>query len=147
MVEKGFKHSKESKEKIRQSKLGKKNPNWKSDDVGYGGLHGFIRRRLPKPEKCPKCNKKGKMEIANITGVYDRNLDNWRYLCRKCHFDFDRTRGQYEKFVNLSDENREKLRVRMTKNNPMNSEVSRKRVSEAKKKHVWQEMLELCEKK
>lgn len=26
-----------------------------------------------------------RLELANITGVYDRDFSNWEWLCVKCH--------------------------------------------------------------
>lgn len=68
------------------TKLGDKNPIWKGDDVGLKSLHGWIRNNLPKPDRCQKCNKKEKrLDAANISGEYHRDLSDWEYLCRVCH--------------------------------------------------------------
>jgi hypothetical protein len=66
------------------------NGMWK-DDVGYSGLHKWIRRNLPKPigYKCEICDEELAYDVACITGIYNRVFNNWQWLCRKCHVEFD----------------------------------------------------------
>jgi len=71
-----------------QTKLSEKNPNWTGDKVGLNGLHSWVKRRLKKPETCDFCNNSKPYDLAN-KGIYDRNLDNWEWLCRKCHMTKD----------------------------------------------------------
>ena len=79
-------HSEETKEKLRLTKLSESNPMWKGDDVDKGpALHAWVRRHLAKPELCQTCSLKKAFDLANITGVYNREFKNWKYLCRKCH--------------------------------------------------------------
>jgi hypothetical protein len=81
-----FKRSEITKEKIRQSKLGEKNPQWKGDKpVHKVALHVYARRRLPKPEFCESCKTNPPYDLANVTGIYSRDLKNWKYYCRRCH--------------------------------------------------------------
>lgn len=96
-------HSEEAKERMRQSKLAERNPNWIGDKVGYIGLHNWIRRRLPKPEFCIDCGIRPAIDLAN-KGIYNRSLDNWEWLCRKCHMIKD---GRMDKFH--SRENYQKI--------------------------------------
>lgn len=77
------------------AKLEEKNPMWKGDKVGYSKLHEWIKSRIEKPKLCPKCKKRNTHDLAN-KGVYDRNLENWEWLCRKCHMDSD---GRMKKFL------------------------------------------------
>lgn len=60
------------------------NPNWSGDKVGYHGLHSFVKKRLPKPNTCDDCHEQPPRDLAN-KGIYDRNLENWEWLCRRCH--------------------------------------------------------------
>lgn len=79
---------------IAQSRIGSKNPMWVGDDVGYTGLHAWVKRYLKKPKLCQDCNKSPAYDLAN-KGIYDRNLSNWEWLCRRCHMTKD---GRLEKF-------------------------------------------------
>ncbi len=88
--------SEEEKEKLRQRWLGINNINWKDTQVGYAALHMWIRRHKPKPEFCEICNKKTPEDIANISTsrrnkeTYNRNFENWQWLCHRCHSKKDR---------------------------------------------------------
>lgn len=72
------------------SKIAEKNPMWKGDDVGYSALHSWVKRRKAIPEACEKCNEVKKLDLANISGKYFRALDDWEWLCRKCHMITDK---------------------------------------------------------
>ncbi len=77
-------HSEESKVKIRFSKIAEKNPMWRGNNVGYMALHAWVKRNILKPKLCQCCKKVPPYDLAN-KGIYDRNLKNWEWLCRKCH--------------------------------------------------------------
>jgi hypothetical protein len=71
--------------------------NWKGENVGYNSLHKFIRRKYGKPIACENCNKIGckngrnwNIDWCNISGVYSRERDDWKGLCRKCHIQHDK---------------------------------------------------------
>ena len=85
----GHKVSEQHKEIIRLARSGDKNNFWKGDDVQYRQLHAWVNKYLPKPELCQICNKKPPRDLANITGIYNRNFSNWDYLCRSCHKKYD----------------------------------------------------------
>lgn len=75
--------------------LKESNINWKGDDVGYIGLHYWVKRNWPGgiPKSCQTCSvmvygKKG-LHLANITGIYSRDFSNWQFMCPKCHVKFD----------------------------------------------------------
>ena len=100
----GKHRSDETKLKLRLIKLGKKNPhilgerngNWKGDDVGKrSGLHHWIHRNRPKPQSglCEICNTVPFYDAANVTGIYNRDFENWKYLCRSCHSKLDCANG------------------------------------------------------
>lgn len=89
----GKKQSKETKEKRRKAVADEKNGMWKGDDVGYHGLHKWVRRKLGQPKVCVSCGKGEKIEWANISYEYKRDLDDWIALCRKCHSDKDMKDG------------------------------------------------------
>ena len=70
---------------ISISKLGSKNPNWKGDRVGRGALHDWVKEHLPKSDICSRCGLSKKLDLANVSQKYKRDLTDWEWLCRKCH--------------------------------------------------------------
>lgn len=67
----------------------KDNPMWKGDKVGMVALHNWIRRRKKKPLLCENCNKNKPVDLANISGNYERDINDFEWLCRKCHMTKD----------------------------------------------------------
>ena len=96
------KHSDLTKEKIRVSHLNEKNPMWKGDDVGYSQLHNWIRKYKPKTKLCEECKKRKPFDIANISGKYKRDINDFEWLCRKCHMIKD---GRIDKLKKKSKKN------------------------------------------
>ena len=83
---------------------GENNPNWKGDKVGYKCLHDWVRKHKPKPEKCEKCGKKQDyLEASNISGEYKRDINDYEYLCVKCHKEKD---GVLQKWIDAGKETR-----------------------------------------
>ncbi len=77
--------------------IGKNNPNWKGDDVGYKCLHDWVRKYKTKPKNCQHCGKEKKyLELANISGEYKRDINDYIYLCVRCHKIMD---GNLQKFI------------------------------------------------
>lgn len=64
-----------------------KHPNWKGEAVGLIALHQWINHNKPRPAACENCGevKKQKLDAANISGKYKRDLSDWSFLCRRCH--------------------------------------------------------------
>lgn len=52
--------------------------------VGYDQLHRRVTKRFPKPPLCQKCNIQPPRDLAN-KGIYNEDLKNWEWLCRRCH--------------------------------------------------------------
>lgn len=69
---------------------GPEHPGWTGDSAGYDALHDWVRKRLVKPESCPACGKRKPLDLSNISGEYHRKISDWQYLCRSCHFKYDR---------------------------------------------------------
>ncbi len=90
------KHTEETLKKMSAVKLGEKNPLWRGDDVGYFGLHHWLRSRKPKPELCEECGVKPPQDCANISGQYLRDVNDYEWLCRRCHMIKD---GRLEKII------------------------------------------------
>jgi len=91
----GLKHTLERKKAIGDAQRGEKSHSWKGDDVGIHALHAWVNRNKPKPVggKCEICYVEQYYDLANITGIYDRDFGNYQYLCRSCHTIFDIKNG------------------------------------------------------
>lgn len=72
-----------------KSKEGTGAYNWKGDAVGYTRLHKWIREHKPKPELCGLCGLKPPFDVANISGKYLRDINDFQWLCRLCHQESD----------------------------------------------------------
>lgn len=70
-----------------------KHVNWKEVGYGYSAVHNWIRKKLPYPKRCSLCNRVKKLEWANKSGEYKRDIEDWIALCRKCHVNYDRSIG------------------------------------------------------
>jgi len=80
-----LKRTKAWKKNISKAKLNEKNPMWKGDSVGLIALHGWIKRNKPKPQFCEDCKVKPPIDLANISQKYKRDINDFEWLCRKCH--------------------------------------------------------------
>lgn len=76
---------------------------WKGDGVGYSSLHYWIRGIVGNPKTCEHCGKVGyktgrswNLDWANKSHTYQRNLNDWIGLCRKCHINYDKKQNQIE---------------------------------------------------
>ena len=76
---------------------GEKVWNWKGDNVGYGGLHAWVRRKLGTPQNCARCGTTTakRYEWANISGEYRRDITDWIRLCTSCHRKEGFEKGEY----------------------------------------------------
>lgn len=84
-----FKHSEETKRKMSEQRKGENNANWKANNITKWGLHKWLRANIPKPEFCEICKDKSPRDMANITGIYDRDFKNWAWFCARCHKYYD----------------------------------------------------------
>ncbi len=104
--------SEETKEKISKSmieqyKSGQRKPtkeelhgNWKGEKACYSAIHTWVRKNKPKPELCERCNKKPPYDLANISGECKRDINDYEYLCRKCHMKKDGRTEDIKKYWN-----------------------------------------------
>lgn len=98
----GKRHTEEAKKKIGQSKKGvpnmkrrnELNNNWKGDGASKVALHVWVKLRFVKPKACMKCGIiKSALDLSNKSQKYKRELSDWWYLCRSCHWKYD---GQHK---------------------------------------------------
>lgn len=80
-------------------KKGPNSPHWKGNEVSNKVLHKWVERQLGRPKCCSKCGAIGKVDLANISNQYKREVSDWEWLCRKCHMAGD---GRLNKFLSYS---------------------------------------------
>lgn len=93
---------KESQSKHRKNisikRIAEKNPNWGGDLISVGALHGRLNREIrlgyfpsrKKPAYCMCCGKKTTfLDLANISGKYSTDINDYEYICRQCHMKKD----------------------------------------------------------
>jgi hypothetical protein len=85
----GTEKAKEIKRKRSLFFEGEKNPLWKGNKAGYFAIHQWIRSHKPKPKFCERCYKKEPVDVANISGKYKRDINDYEWLCRSCHLKGD----------------------------------------------------------
>lgn len=78
------------------SHSGKNHENWKGNNVGLIALHEWMRKQIKEPKCCEECGKEKKLDLANISQEYKRDVSDWEYLCRRCHMIKD---GRMERFL------------------------------------------------
>jgi hypothetical protein len=87
---KGRRFSEIHKKRIADSQRNEKGHNWKGNLVGNNGLHAWIKRYKIKPNSCEKCNTlTNRLDCCNISGVYKRDINDFKWLCRRCHMNED----------------------------------------------------------
>lgn len=105
---------------------GSSNPAWK-EDIGLGGLHGWLRSTFPDAGPCEQCGSSSHVDWALKTGCqYERKRENFARLCRSCHMKYDYANGSRKRYI-PTPEVRERIRQTLkarneTKsNNPQNT--------------------------
>lgn len=68
---------------------GEKCHNWKGDDASIEAIHIWVKSRKIKPEFCEECKINIPKDLANISQKYKRDIDDYRWLCRSCHQNYD----------------------------------------------------------
>jgi hypothetical protein len=88
----GMRNKKQSKEAIKKisiANMDSKNGLWKGDKVGYSALHNWVKRHKQKSELCEDCNLRKPYDLANVSGLYKRDVNDFKWLCRHCHMEND----------------------------------------------------------
>jgi len=92
---------------------GSNNPNWKGNSIkSLSSLHSWIARYKSKPLFCEKCNKKKPYDLANISGEYKRDVNDYKWICRSCHMNED---GRMIELVKNAEIFRDKIMKRTEK--------------------------------
>lgn len=96
----GKSHTEEVKEKLRKLHLNEGSPTWKGDKVGKSAVHRWVKSRKTKPEVCEHCKIKEATDLSSTNHTYTRNLNEWEWLCRKCHVKKDGGSWKPKKYAN-----------------------------------------------
>lgn len=94
-----LKHNEEYKRAMSKRMLGEKNPMykkyneehscWKGENIKYEQVHKWVKKYKPKPEFCENCKAVKPVDLANISQEYHRDVNDFKWLCRKCHMTED----------------------------------------------------------
>ncbi len=76
--------------------LNSKNGMWKGNKVGLDAIHMWVLKRKPKPKFCVDCFAKPPKDLANISQKYKRDINDFEWLCRRCHMLKD---GRLRRFI------------------------------------------------
>ena len=85
----GYEMKEETKKKIGAKNSGENHGLWKGNKVGYTSLHEWIKNHKSKSEFCENCKINLSYDLANISGEYKRDINDFEWLCRKCHMTKD----------------------------------------------------------
>lgn len=125
-MKKGATFTKQHKKNLSLShkgiQAGSKNGQWKGDNVGYMGIHLWIKRHKTKPNNCENCGvaktTPRSIQWANKDHKYSRNLADWLALCPPCHKEYDvasgniKISGEYNPFFGKSHTEESKAKMR-----------------------------------
>jgi hypothetical protein len=75
-----------------KTKINEKNGMWKGDKVKYRALHAWVRKHKPSSLFCEHCNEKKNCDVSNISGKYLRDINDYKWLCKKCHSLYDKSK-------------------------------------------------------
>src|ERR1700688_3241067 len=59
------------------------------ENISYEHLHRRMGKLMGRPDRCSKCNKVGRVDLANKSNEYREDVTDWEWLCRKCHMQSD----------------------------------------------------------
>jgi hypothetical protein len=71
---------------------GNKNGTWLGNKAKITSIHSWVRDNFTKPDKCEICGKnyeEKSFDWSNKNHKYSRIRDEWQYVCRKCHINYD----------------------------------------------------------
>ncbi len=111
--------------------LADKNGMWKGDNVSNSSLHEWLRKRKPKPTVCQNCQERKPYDLANISGEYRRNVDDYEWLCRKCHMLKDGRASRLRFHGKHSEKSKGKMSNGVRKAFANMTEIERKRLTES----------------
>lgn len=86
---KGHFVSESTKRKISDSLKNEGHFAW-NPEPSYDRVHYWMRKNAKKSGKCNQCGESKRTDWALIKGKqYERKIENFKELCRKCHYHYD----------------------------------------------------------
>jgi hypothetical protein len=85
--------------KSQSINLNQNNGQWKGDKAKIHTIHQWVRLRKPRPLFCERCNIRYPYDLANKSGLYYRDINDFEWLCRKCHMTED---GRLKQFIKMA---------------------------------------------
>lgn len=85
--------SKECSDIGRKVASGEDHFYWKGNKAGRLSLHEWVRKQMIKAgrlKKCEHCGSEKNIDLSNKDYKYGRDLSGWQWLCRSCHFKYDK---------------------------------------------------------
>lgn len=80
----GYHHSEETKQKLREMKIGERNPKWKGNSAGHNA--GRLRaQRYFAQEPCTRCGNPNGHRHHIDRNTFNNDKQNIQFLCNKCH--------------------------------------------------------------
>ena len=64
---------------------------WKGEKAGYHAIHIWLNKFHKKSDSCQQCGTKifSRLEWANLSGEYKREIEDYMAMCPRCHRLFD----------------------------------------------------------
>ena len=87
------------KEEVNRERMRKNNPMSHEGEVAYKRpdykrIHYWVIKTLGRPKQCEHCKEiienPRKINWANISREYKKDVTDWKRLCKKCHCIFDK---------------------------------------------------------
>lgn len=72
-----------------RSQRGERHYGWK-EKPSYQALHEWVRKNSIIPAVCAHCSRPKRLDAANVSKEYKRDLSDWIFLCKSCHAKFDK---------------------------------------------------------
>jgi hypothetical protein len=72
-----------------RSKINFKKLNKDSRKYSYSWVHAWVQKNKVKPDFCEQCHKYPPRDLASVREVYIKNVDEFEWLCRRCHIKKD----------------------------------------------------------
>jgi len=91
--------------------------------MNYVQLHYYIRKKLVKPRFCEYCSLEKRLDLANKSHKYKKDIRDWLWLCHSCHMKYDLTEKKINK---LKKQGFQKNFIPWNKGTPWSSEVKEK---------------------